>query len=81
MNMKLVLAQESMTRQLIDMIQILSGTRKTAEEILAVMQAEYRSHMFVIGEFSLHKNIWGIEEIHFVGRVCSEKITLTVGCS
>ncbi len=46
------------------------SVRKTAENKIDALNALYKTHMYVAGEFSSAKNMLGEEELFFKGSIC-----------
>jgi hypothetical protein len=44
--------------------------RKKVEEKIAALNALYKTHMYVAGEFSSAKNMYGEEKLFFKGSIC-----------
>lgn len=64
-------------RLLADMKLIQQDTvRATSEEKIDALNALYKTHMYVAGEFSSAKNMLGEEELFFIGRICDVKYSI-----
>lgn len=63
---------ERMMAKLADEMKIISKSAayKTVDEKLVILEAMYKSHMYVEGTFEAQKSLMGGEEIYFKGYIC-----------
>jgi len=48
-----------------------SSVYASAEEKLQILEAHFKSHMYIVGNFKAQKSLMGGDEILFTGHVCS----------